>query len=433
MSINEQKNLRSIIHRNAPQISNAGLRLLPMLAKMGLTLYMGRFFNLSDIGTFGLVMGTVMILSVVVGQDLIYVVSRDIVGADPATALHKMRDQVLHYGINYLALAAVMLTLIATHAVPVSSKTMLYALVLTVLESLGTVSYYNMISLQLQVRANALFFIRAGLWVLPVVALCIINPALRTADTVLTGWAIGAGVSLLMTLWLWRKLPWKEVMPRPVNWAWIRKGIKIGSLIWLGMIGLTSGTFIDRFVVGHYLSLEDVGVLTFYFSFTNALLTLMQSGVAAFAIPRMVQQHRDNAHDAFHKEARHASAQINISAGILAIGLGICVPLLCYLLGRHAFVASTNVFLLMLFGAWLRANADMKYNILFARHQDRAIWLGNLLFLIPALGGNLALVPIFGLCGIGYSAVIASTFLLLWRWAHVRRFTYPASEAPHVR
>jgi O-antigen/teichoic acid export membrane protein len=403
-----------------------------MAAKMGLAIYMGRAFNLADIGTYGLVIGAVMILTVLMGQDLIYVVSRDIVGADPATALHKMRDQAVWYGLNYLALATIILVLIATHSVSVSPRTMIYTLILTILESLGTVSYYNLNSLHLQIRANAMFFIRSGLWVFPVIGLCMIDPALRTADTILLGWTIGAGTSLFATLWLWRGLPWKEVMPLPINWPWIRQGIKTGSLIWLGMLGLTCGTFIDRFVVEHYLTLEDVGVITFYFSFTNALLTLMQSGVAAFATPRMIKHHRDNALDDFHQEARRASRQINIGAGIVAICLAFFVPLLSYLLGRHAFVAATPIFLLMLFGTWLRANAEMKSNILFARHQDRAIWLGNLLFLIPALGGNMLLVPILGLSGIGYSSIIAAGFLLMWRWRHVHRYVYPTESLPNA-
>ena len=397
-----------------------------MLAKMGLALYIGRYFALADIGIYGLVMGAVTMLTVVMGQDLIYVVSRDIVGATPATVLHKMRDQAVLYGLNYLALALVMGALIATHALDIAPRTMFYVLILAVFESFGAVSYANQNSLHQQVLANAMLFIRSGLWIVPTVALCMINPSFRNADTLFIGWIIGSGVSVAATLWTWRSLPWGEVMRRPIDWRWIGQGMRIGSLIWLGMMGLTAGTFVDRFIVEHYLSLEDVGVLTFYFSFTNALLTLVQSGVLAFATPRMIQHHRDNAPDTFREVAIRASRQTAIGSGIVALALGLFVPLLGFLLGRSAFVAGTSVFLMMLFATWLRANAEVKNNILFARHQDRAIWLGNLLFLIPALGGNLLLVPIFGLNGIGISALCASSFLLAWRWSHEHRYKRPA-------
>ncbi len=112
---------------------------------------------------------------------------------------------------------------------------------------------------------------------------------------------------------------------------------------------------------------------------------------------------------------------------MVAIGLGIAVPLFGYLFNRQAFVDYMGTFWLMLLGTWLRANAETFSNILFARHQDRAIWLGNLLFLIPALGGNLVLVPLLGFKGIGFSTIAASAFILAWRWHYVRSYNPPRS------
>ena len=417
--------LRRLLSSHRDQITNALVRLAPMILKMGLAVYMARYFSLAELGIYGLVFGSVTVLTVIMGQDLIYVVSRDIVGADPATALHKMRDQAVLYGLNYLALIGVILFLVYTNGVDVSPRTMLYTLVLAILESLGTVTYFNMNSLHLQLRANVIFFIRSGLWTIPVIGLCALFPELRTNDTVLIGWIIGAAISLATTLWCWRDLPWRDVMGRKVNWPWIRRGIKMGAPIWLGMMGLTCGTFVDRFVVEHYLTVEDVGVLTFYFSFTNALLTLIYSGVASFTTPRMIKHHRDKAHTEFQEEVARAHKQVAFGAGIIAISLGITVPLLSYLMGRDVFVAHAGVFWLMLLGAWIQSNSSTFYNVLYARHQDKAIWLGNFLFLIPALGGNLLLVPILGFQGVGYSAVMASTLLLGWRWWHAKHFSPP--------
>jgi hypothetical protein len=61
----------------------------------------------------------------------------------------------------------------------------------------------------------------------------------------------------------------------------------------------------------------------------------------------------------------------------------------------------------------------MLYLVLFARNQDRAIWLGNLLFLVPAFGCNALFVPFFGLAGIGYGSIAAAAFLMIWRLWHV--------------
>jgi O-antigen/teichoic acid export membrane protein len=406
------------------QILNAGLRLVPMVAKFALTLYMGRYFELSEIGLYGLVMGAVSILTMVFGQNFAYIVNRDVVGAPPATALHKIRDEIYLYLANYAVMALGIIVLIATHATSIGLDVYIYTFILTVIEGVGTVTYFNMNALNQQVLANALFFVRAGVWVFPVMILCIFFPSMRDADTVLLAWVIGSAASLVLTLWCWRKMPWKEVMPRPVEWGWIWRGIRTSFLVWLGIVGVTLGSYVDRFVVQHFLTLEDVGVLTFYFSFTNALMTLMVSGVSAFATPRMVQHHRDGDHGAFAREAGNARRQIAISAGAISIALGIAVPILGKFLGRQAFIDSAPVFWLMLFSTWLRVNADILSNMLYARHQDKAVWMGNLLFLIPAIGCNLLFVPFTGLIGIGYGAVSASLFLTGWRWWHVRHYKY---------
>jgi len=421
--------LLKLFKKHQHNFLNAAARLLPMAAKMFLILYMGRFFSLSEIGVYGLVVGAISILSVLIGQDMIFFVTRDIVGDDLATTLHKMRDQAIYYMLNYVVLGFAILFVAMTHIVDIPSQILFYTFVLIVLESLGSISYYNMNSMNQQLQANSLFFIRAGLWVLPAIVLCVLDPSLQNADTVLICWIGGSAVSLLALLWCWRGMPWREVMSRPVNWAWVKNGVRKSSLIWLGMIGLTCGAFVDRFVVEHFLTIEDVGVLTFYFSFTNGLLTLMQSGISAFATPRMILHHRNKASAEFASEARQAHKQIAISSGVLAVLLGVAVPLLGHLLGRDVFYTNAIVFWMMLFGTFLRANADILNNILYARHQDRAIWLGNLLYLVPALGCSLIFIPLFHFNGVGYGTIAASLFLLLWRWKNVRHPSFSSAKS----
>jgi O-antigen/teichoic acid export membrane protein len=86
-------------------------------------------------------------------------------------------------------------------------------------------------------------------------------------------------------------------------------------------------------------------------------------------------------------------------------------------------VEYTGTLWLMLIGVWIRSNADTLYYILFSRHQDRAIWLGDLMYLIPSFGCNALLVPLIGFKGIGLSAIISSSYLIVWRGWHVIKKT----------
>jgi len=411
------------------RLINIVLRLATLTAKLVLTLYMGRYLSLSDLGVYGLVSGTVIILTTVLGIRFDYVVSRDLVGATPAVAFAKMRDQAVFYGLNHLALAAIMGILVLTDVTGISSKIMFVIFMLSVLESVANMTFLNINSMGRPLVATMLFFIRSGLWVLPVVGLGLFIPMLRNSDAVFGFWALGVSASLVATVWVWRSMPWRVLISAPIDWGWIKKGIARCSFIWLGSLGGSAGFYVDRFIVAHNLGLELAGVATFYSSFTTALYALVQSGVLAFAYPRLILLHQNDDKAGFRREVRSQSWHVALLAGVIAIGLGFIVPLLGEFFHRPILTNEAPTLWLMLFGMWMQANASTLYYILFAKHQDRVIWLGDLLYLIPAFGCNAILVPLIGFRGIGYGSIVASLFILLWRGWHVwHTWAQPAAK-----
>ena len=112
-------------------------------------------------------------------------------------------------------------------------------------------------------------------------------------------------------------------------------------------------------------------------------------------------------------------------AGLTALAIGLMIPPLGKIFHRPEFGEHAVTLWLMLLGVWIKLNADMQYYVLFARRQDTAIWVGDLAYLLPALGGNALLVPLFGFNGIGYAAILSAIFLFIWRSWHVKNFSYP--------
>jgi len=402
------------------RLANTFLRLLPLGAKLLLTLYMGKYLSLADMGVYGLAFGVVTVLRAVLGQGFDYIVTRDVVGATPLTALHKMRDQALLYSINYGVLILLAILGVFTHAITISPKLVMITVLLTIVEGYASALYDNANSMNQQLLANVIFFIRAA-FVFPVVLLGWLYPSLRTAEVVLSAWLIGATLAVALNLVLWRAMPWGEALRRPVDWDWIRRGLKKCWPIWLGGMGATAGLFVDRFLVERFLTLDDVGVLTFFFSFANALGNLMQSSVLAFAYPRLIALHREGAADRFRREARQAIQQMAVIGGGMALLFAIAVPILGAYTGRPLIMDSAMTLWLMLLGVWIRLNSEMLNFVLYARNQDRAIWLGNLLFLIPAVGGNAVLVPLIGLPGVGWASILAAVCIFVWRWRHIHQ------------
>ncbi|NTU76834.1 MAG: hypothetical protein HGA90_03335, partial [Alphaproteobacteria bacterium] len=401
---------------------NVSLRLVTLASKLMLTLYMGRYLSLGDLGSYGLVFGVVVLLPTLLGLRFDYVVSRDLVSANPLAAAHKIRDQAVFYTFNHLMFAGVMAGLAASGLTGVNNQILLYIFILATAENYATMVCVNMTSLGKPVLANFLFFVRSGSWALLAMLLGLVNPVFRNVETILLFWAGGVVASLLIALWLWRSLPWRQACAQPIDWTWIKAGVKRCLFIWLGTVGIASGIYVDRFAVMRYLGLDYVGITTFYFSFANALFTLVQSGVLSLVYPRLILLHRDANVGGFWSVVRQTGLQVALFAGVVGLGIALAVPFLGQLFKRPELVAEVATLWLMLGAVFLRANAETLYYVLFARHQDKPVWLGNLLFLVPAFGGNFILVPLLGLKGIGVSAVASALFLLLWRGWYVWRY-----------
>lgn len=394
---------------------NAALRLGSLGAKLVLMLYMGRYLGLADLGTYGLVAAYVAIAIPLLGFRLDYVVSREIVEAPPLFLACKMRDQAVFYALNYLALAVVVLAALVFVPHGLDTGLVLFTLALAILESFATITSTNFVSLKQPVLSNVLFFIRAAMWTVPVMALGFFFSSYRTVNTVFVWWLVGVTLSLLITGVMLRHLPWRACFNTAVDWPTLGRNMKNCLPIWMGSVGVAVAGNIDRFVVEYGLGREFVGIASFYGSFVIAITALIESGVFSFAFPHLIAQYRDGDVAAFRQTVRKMCVQATISSALMALVIGAVVPVLGHLFGRPEFAEHVPVLWLMLAGICLKQVSEGLHRVMYARHQDRAIWVGSLLLLLVSLVSNAACVWQFGFIGIGYSAIISAIFIGLWR------------------
>lgn len=417
------KSLRHLLQRRVcgqgAHVINLSLRLTALAAKLLLILYMARYVSLADFGEYGLVSGTVAILITTLGIRLDYVVARELVSANAYQRAQKMRDQFVFYLLNYALLGTITLTVIITEVTGIQRITLVFIFLLSTLESCSAAIFTNLVSLECSYSANLMLLMRSGLWVFPVVALGLTSSAFRTSNTIFVAWTIGAAISIGYALWALRSLPWGALHGVPIDWKWVMRGTRTCILIWVSTVMTTAGTLVDRFVVAVDFNLEVVGVITFYGSFATALFSLVESSVF-YVYPRLVSLYDNSEKRLFDFEAARLRQTAAVLGGLIALAMALIVPALGFITERSLLFEQAPTLWLLLFATWLRINAQALYFILFASHQDRAIWFGDLLYIVPSLGGNIVLVRLFGLIGVGYSAVISSTFILLWRAWHLR-------------
>lgn len=388
------------------------LRVASLAAKLLLTLYMGRYLALTEIGVYGLVFSAVMISTSLLGMRLDYVAGRDLVGASAPRVCRMIRDVGLFYTANCVVLAFVMLG-VAFFA-KASPLVLLSVYLIAVFESIASVFSSNLVSMGRPLLSTALFFVRSGLWCLVVVVAGLLFPQLRSVEAILFAWTLGAALGAVLPLWSWRGLPWRETLRVSIDRAWLINALKKSFPVWLGTVGAMTASSVDRFVVSAYLDMEKVGIVTFYSSFAFALLSLVHSGFFSFSYPRLIEFHQNGKREAFTKQAFDTGIEVSVFMLVATVILGVLMPLSAPYFGKPELAAERLTFWLMLGAVWIRSVGDSFYYILYARGQDKPLWMGDMLYLLPVIVGNVILVPLIGLAGVGYSAVVAASLLLLW-------------------
>jgi len=406
-----------MIHR----VFNAALRFGSLGSKLILVLYMGIYFPLSDIGMYGLVVASVAISGSVLGFRLNYFGARDLIGSSPENITKNIISQSVFYLFNYLAAAVVVLLIYLFIDAPVGFYILLSIIFLAALEHYAVATMDMLIALKMPTAANVLLFVRASFWPIPVIVLGYLFPEYRNVNVVLVFWCFGVLSSILLTGWVVRQLPWKQALAFGVDRLWIKKGIIVSLPIWIGGIGASAAQYAERFVVEGFLSRDLVGVISFYGSFSNAIFSVVYGAVFAFSFPKVVSYHNDRDGLALKKEAFSMTLIALAMAVITSVIIGVIVPMSGEWLNRPEFYNYSNVLWLMLVAICLRCASESVHYVLYARQEDRMIWVGSFILIIPSFGLNLVLVPVFGLEGVGYSAIGTSVFYGLWRLACLHR------------
>lgn len=394
---------------------NFVLRLGSLGGKLLLSLYMAQFLGLRDLGSYGLAFGCVMIAVAVFGLRLDYVLAREIAEFDIVKSPIAFQSASLFYLSTFvLCSLPVLLLLHSPHfGLDWSDELLIYAL--CCFEAYANLMYEVMISLNRSMLANVLIFIRGGLWTIAAIALSWIFPQLRNAEFVLQCWFVGLAVSVSISIWCVRSTLLPPRMGLGSLRTWLRGALRQVFMIWLGSVAVTVGAYLDRFVLAQSLSLEQVGVATFYLSFTSAVLSLIQSSTLAARFPELIAFYKQGRFSEYIGLFKHLSLLAAMMSACVLIALGIAVPLFANLTHKTALTSNILAFVLLLSATWIKTHAESAYYMLYVERKNDAVWTGNIMYLLTSASLNFVLIPRYGINGLGAAAVASATALLAWR------------------
>jgi O-antigen/teichoic acid export membrane protein len=394
------------------------LRGLNTLSKFALSLYTARYLGLADLGIYGLLVAGVTVLPAFGGFGTNDWLGRSAARSDMAQIAPLFSAKlVLSLAFN-LGLQALAYARNAAMGAPVPWPVMMIFSGVALLDHLADdvgilLTYRGHVLL-----ANILFFIRAGLWPIGVIAVGLLVPAARTLEALIVGWLIGL-VLMWIVLGVYGTRRGAFAHARP-DWRLFTQGIPQSLPFYLKDISIAANLYLDRFLVSLFLGLELTGVYTFFWSMANVIHNLAVSAIFLPTMSKLVRSAKESMSEfrvLLHGvEWRTAGFAIALALVLIAV-----MPFIIPYIDRPLLAAHIPVFVIVVAATVLRVGVDSYNYVLLALHHDRAIAIMSMIAVPLSAALYTLLMPLYGLNGAAVAYLLTSLLLLAPRLILSRR------------
>ena len=384
-----------------------GLRSITLIAKLVLAIVLARYLPISDLGVYGLIVATVLLLINILGADFYSYTTRELLGGTRAIWPSLIRNQAVVHGIMYVAILPFVFSIFLLGIIPWRYALPLYVLIL--LEHISQELYRLLIAISKPVWAMAALFLRGGLWAVVCVLVFLVATGLRSLDVVLVAWIGGSAASVAVSCYPLRELDWQHGISMPVDREWIRRGIRLVAPVFLGSLALRGITTVDRYIVDQFWGKDIVGVYTFYAMLANSVLTFVDAGVIALIYPKLVEtmQRGDLVSYSIHfRRFRRSTLIVSLSMVVVASA---AIHPITYMIGRPEFQDNIVVFYTLLIAMFVYVVGLIPHYGLYAQRRDNVIVKSHIVGLSVTSGLCLVTIPSVGPLGAAMSLLVGFT------------------------
>jgi O-antigen/teichoic acid export membrane protein len=346
------------------------LRGLTLASKFLLIFFLARFLEPAELGLYGLVVATIGYALFLLGLDFYTFSTRDILKRERCEWGGLLKSQGALTFWLYLLFMPLLSVLFVMDVLPWHLAGWFMALL--VLEHLNQELMRLLVAASEPLLAGAALFLRSGGWAVILVALMAVDGDMRSLNTVLLAWTVGSVVALVMVVMRLATLQiggWRS----PVDWGWVRLGIKVALPLLLATLALRAMYILDRYWIEALVGLEVLGAYVLFVGIANAMVSFLDAGVFAFSYPRMITAYQQQRPAAYRQEQRALLLQTCIVAvGFSLVALLLIHPLLGWL-GKAVYIEQQAIFPWILLATLLYCLSMVPHYALYAQSRDRSI------------------------------------------------------------
>lgn len=383
-------------------------RSLCLLSKFVFMLYLAKTLPVVEVGTYGIVTTTIILALQIIGIDFYSYNTRELLKVNVDKQVVYIRDQWCVHLLTYVVFLPFFLLLFKFHVL--SWSLLLWFYILLVLEHNAQEIDRLLVTLSMSVMANVVMFLRFGAWMLILMGLGVIGKVQFTLSNVWLAWIVGDVCALLLALWQLRALPWRQNIFKVIDFAWIKRGIKVSLIFLAGTIFLQLLIYMNRYIIQYVLGLEAVGIYVFFAGLLGVILTFAQVGIYNFQIPLIIKR--------YHMSPNTLSSSIRklylLVGGYLVVavvGAAAGIQLVLLLLNKQIYADQIHIFYILLVGTIIAVLGQVPHYGLYIHYHEKLLLKISIIVFIISLILNFCLIKQYGLLGAAFANIISLALL----------------------
>lgn len=354
-------------------------RLWSSLAKTFSIFFISKYISTTAAGEFTLILSVIVIGIYLIGIDFYTFSNREVL---------KRRSNIKKSVINdsYLAFIIILVLIPIFSYIPdnyLGNQNRVLVFMLIVTEFFGMQGARYLIILKKPLSSAVSVFFRFGLWMSILVLAKLVSDFSISIDFLIKIWIIFNTASIVFISFM--IIPHFDSSERKLDYKWIKRGIGVSLVFFIGTITQRFFFNIDRFYIESNLGLEILAVYAAYFSIAAGITVFVDSLVLMHSYPLLVEKiSQDRARSNNIKN----SVLFSVSAVCFfcVIGITFIFPYLSSLFDDELF-DQNKVSFWFLVGSFVIYNlSQVYYYTLYALNKEMMLTLINIIGLLGFFG-----------------------------------------------
>ncbi|CZV99784.1 lipopolysaccharide biosynthesis protein [Enterobacter cloacae] len=405
--------MRSIFNKLFPLSLRGGT----LASKFILIIFISRYYNLSNLGEYALVVAGVSYVGYLLGFDFYTYSSRKIIGASETKQASYIKNQFSLYFLHYSLM--VLFLLVAIIISPPWINLAIIFVALIILDHCSQEVMRLLVIYEHPLSANVQFFIRNGLWVYIYILFVFINGH-TDFDYIWFFWIAAEIISLLFAGVILKKIPLSLIFRSEIDWKWVISGIKVCLPLLISTLSLRGIFTADRYILGLFDSKEAVGIYSYFSSFSSSIMAFVDAGVVMLFYPKLVKYAKEGNNEKFISTKRKFLRYLILTSVIISLILVFCVPVLSEYSGKKDFLNSLPLFYVLISGSVIYCISLVYHFELYAKNNDKAIIISGVTAFCVSVCLMFILGYLYSSLGIAASQLVGIIILFLAKSKYCR-------------